>query len=209
MRERFRLPAVLVASLSGLLAGNALAVTVSAVAVEQPSGAGDHVEVHLFVEIPRGEKVAGAFWSIRCTGCTLTNFMFEEAGEVGSGQVQWTATDAFAPFAAGGPQWQLNTSGSFAHVGDGQGTILFPRPSTSPPLDSTLGVIAADFQPGIPVLASGTGAYKVGTITVRMDAAYAVLSPFAAHREGAFGPRMSTVAVTFVDAELSAAMPAP
>jgi len=140
MRMRFLLLPLLCVAFSGVLSASALAVTISVVATEQPRQLGDSVELDVLLEIPAGEQLFNVFWSVDCMGCTLTNFMFAEALFPGSGLVQWTATQYFAPFAAGGTQTNLNTSGSFAHIGDGKGTVLkipgFPEFRSPPGADT-------------------------------------------------------------------------
>ncbi len=56
-------------------------------------------------------------------------------------------------------------------------------------------------------LVGGTGAYKIGTITVEMGASFAIVTPFALFGEGAFDGTGAEVPTTFVDAAL--AVPEP
>ena len=60
-------------------------------------------------------------------------------------------------------------------------------------------------------LVGGTGAYKIGTVTVRTDAAEATVSPFYLFGEGAFDVERGLVVeipTTFVEANL-AVVPEP
>ena len=83
------------------------------------------VSMTLYMTTDVGTETDNATWSLGCnSGCTLRSFTFIEAFAPGSGFVTWGANKNHPPFAAGGTQTNLNTSGSLAGQGDGLGTVI-------------------------------------------------------------------------------------
>jgi hypothetical protein len=135
------------------------------------------VTMDLYMTTQVGTATDNATWSIGCTDCQIQTFLYNEAYGAGSGLVTWGNGKTTGPFAMGGTQVNLNTSGSGAAAGDGLGTIIGDGSYVG-----SIGFITATQ----PMNGDGTG-YLIGSITVhRTGAAQGVVETFFRTGEGIF-----------------------
>ena len=146
---------------------------------DQPSVTGPSATttLTLFMATDVGTSTDNATWSVGCdSGCAITNFVFTEAYGPGSGLVQFGANKTTNPFALGGTQTNLNTSGSGAAQGDGLGTVIGDGSFVG-----SIGFITAT----LPLNGDGN-AYNIGTVTVHLTGAGGIVTPFFRPGEGIF-----------------------
>ena len=103
----------------------------------------------------------------------------------------WGPGKTVPPFAGGGPEANLNTSGSLSALGDGLGTVIGDG--------SYVGSIGF-ITPTQPLNGDGNG-YTIGTLTVHLGASGAVVTPFFRPGEGIFNLAPS-VPTQFVSATI-------
>ncbi|MBW2418994.1 MAG: hypothetical protein JRH19_10635 [Deltaproteobacteria bacterium] len=161
----------ILAMVAAPLAANA-DVTIS-VSPDVPSATpSDTVTLDLYYSLDDGQQADIGTWSVGCDeGCELVSFLFNEAYSPGSGFVRFSADPGGVKqlFALGGGD-NLNTSGSGGGAGDGLGLVDPIEPGNSV---GTIGHFT------LRSFATGDGnAYLIGTLTVRMAASSAQVTPF-------------------------------
>lgn len=168
--------------------------------LEVSADASGTVTLELYINTDVGTETDNFTFSVASFDSTLDTFLFQEAFAPNSGIVTWGPGKNVPPFAGGGTQTNLNTSGSLPSLGDGLGTVL---EGTLPVRDEN-GDIIADLDtyagsigmitPTLPLTGDGTN-YLIGTFTVTVGDVDAVVRPFFRQGEGAFNlaPAVPTV----------------